>query len=218
MAPRETLAELLEWRRSLPGYALRFPMEYDDELRRLCASGRIPAQGDRVDELGRPMGGLQLVPATEFFEFRLAKELAGNHGELWAQNRLCWRGIRFSEQAPVVWQAALEAGELGAPLAAGEPPLTSQASRPDATIPPTTAKRPKASINDAKHLAEMLSMLADERAVSVNDAANLVAEGFKEHQRVAVAARLRRKFSEKHKGTRPPKGKTWADVKGEGSH
>jgi hypothetical protein len=217
LAPRETLAELLEWRRSLPGYASRFPMEYEDELRRLCVSGRIPAQGYRVDELGRPVGGLQLVPATEFFELRLAKGLVENHGELWGPNRLCWRGIRFSEQAKAVWLAALEAGDLGAPLAVGRPPLTSQASRPDAAIAPTTAKRPKKSIDDAEPLAAMLSMLADGRAVSVNQAANLVAEQFNEPLRVAAAARLRRKFRQKHGGTRPPSGKSWADVKREGS-
>jgi hypothetical protein len=93
----------------------------------------------------------------------------------------------------------------------------SKASQPDTAIAPTNTQQHKASIDDDEHLAAMLSMLADRRAVSVNQAANLVAERFKEHQRVAAAARLRRKFRGKHGGTRAPKGKTWADVEREGS-
>lgn len=118
IAAPETLSELLEWRQSLRDWGWRPSWECCEELRRICAPGKLPALGYRCDGFGSATGELLPIPREDFFEFRLHEDPGGNHGQLSDTNLFTkWRGVRFPQQTKAVWLAALYAGELGAPAA-----------------------------------------------------------------------------------------------------
>jgi hypothetical protein len=227
-SPRlQTLAELLEWRKSLPGWEWRPTWDYLDELRRVLHWGRADALGHQVDELLRTSNDLQIVPARAFFDYRLDKQPAGNHGQL--SDYLSfpkWQNLQFSSNTCAAWQAALEAEELKAPRAptAAPPTRSAPTALPLTTTPyasPAARRRGKGGrrpgsgkIDDTEFLVRMLGLLAAGDAVSVHAAAKLVAADATGASKGANILRLHRKFSTEY-GLAPPPGKTWRDVQGE---
>lgn len=124
----KTLAELLEWRSSLPGWKWRSAWDCLEELRRLCARARIVTQGRRVlDGFGLQVGEPQPVPAEAFVDFKLWEDILTNHGELRGRGVVAhWTDLRFPNDTRHVWQAALEAGEIRAPRASSPLPEAAQ--------------------------------------------------------------------------------------------
>jgi hypothetical protein len=139
-ARKQSLAELLEWRRSLAEWQWRPVWEYLEELRRLCAEGAVEVLGCPVlDGLGVSVGDPQPVPATAFDDCQLAQEFGGNHGRLHDRHFLSvWVDLRFPSEMMVIWQAALEAGEVRATKSAG---AVGMQLPPPPPQPPTTKGR-----------------------------------------------------------------------------
>lgn len=167
---KETLTELLEWRRWLPGWKYRLPEEYLKELHRLCAKGCVEVIGRpavfRRDGEPQPF---RLVPPKAFDDGQLVKGGNTNRGELRVHGRLGpvaqWTDLRFSSNTCRVWETALKAGEIRAPRASS--PLSETAQPIPAALAETGAPAPEA----ANPQREYASVAPAEAAISEPEAA-----------------------------------------------